>query len=141
MKNSYDDIINLPHHVSKTRPQMPVIDRAAQFAPFAALSGYEAAIKEASRQTCERMEIDDYVKDILSYKLQIISDRIKEYSKISITYFQPDSKKDGGSYQTAGGTVSKIDIEERTVTMTDGVVIPIDEIIRIEGTIFENMLV
>ncbi len=141
MKNSYDDIINLPHHVSKTRPQMPVIDRAAQFAPFAALSGYESAIKEASRQTCERMEIDDYVKDILSYKLQIISERIKEHPEISITYFQPDAKKDGGSYQTAGGMVSKIDIEERIVTMTDGVVIPIDEIIRIEGTIFENMLV
>ena len=141
MKSSYDDIIHLPHHVSKTHPQMPVIDRAAQFAPFAALTGYDSAIKEASRQTCERVEIDDSMKDVLSYKLQILSDRIKEHVEVSITYFQPDSKKDGGSYNAATGTINKIDLDERIVAMTDGVMIPIDEIISIDGTLFENMLV
>ena len=141
MTNSYDDIIHLPHHVSKSRPQMPVIDRAAQFSPFAALTGYDSAIKEASRRTCERVELDDSIKDVLSYKLQVLSDRIKEYIEISITYFKPDSKKDGGSYQTATGTISKIDINGRIVTMTDGIEIPIDEIINIDGTIFENILV
>ena len=141
MTNSYDDIIHLPHHVSKTHPQMSVIDRTAQFAPFAALAGYDSAIKEASRRTCERVEIDDSIKDVLSYKLQILSNQIKEHVEVSITYFQPDSKKNGGSYHTASGTINKIDINERIVAMADGTMIPIDEIIGIDGTIFENMLV
>ncbi|WP_407926847.1 hypothetical protein [Caproicibacter fermentans] len=135
----YDNIINLPHHVSATRPHMAAIDRAAQFAPFAALTGYEGAVKETARLTDERIELDEYAQGALSDRLQIIADRMKEHPKIAITYFQPDAKKKGGAYITAAGTVKKIDEYERVVVMTDATVIPLDEIISIEGQIFESM--
>jgi hypothetical protein len=136
MTKSYDDIINLPHHVSATRPHMPAIDRAAQFSPFAALTGYDAAIKETARLTGERMELDEYMKDVLSIRLQIIADQLKEHPEIAITYFQPDEKKNGGAYVTVIGIAKKIDEYERILVMTDGTWIPIDEIISIEGQIF-----
>ena len=139
MTNSYDDIINLPHHVSATRPQMSAIDRAAQFSPFAALTGYNAAIKEAARLTDERIELDECIKNALSDRLKIIAARIKEHLEIVVTYFQPDAKKNGGVYVTAISTVKKIDEYERVVVMTDGTAIPIDEIISIDGQMFETM--
>lgn len=140
MTNTYDDIIHLPHHVSATHPHMAAIDRAAQFSPFAALTGYNAAIRETARLTDERVELDEYTKDALSDKLQIIAGRLKEHPKIAITYFQPDDKKNGGAYVTAACTVKKIDEHERIVVMTDGTVIPIDEIISIDGQIFETVM-
>jgi len=135
----YDDIINLPHHVSATRPHMAAIDRAAQFAPFAALTGYEGAVKETARLTDERIELDEYAQGALSDRLQIIADQMKEHPKIAITYFQPDAKKKGGAYIAAAGTVKKIDEYEWVVVMTDGTAIPIDEIISIDGKIFETI--
>ena len=140
MTGAYDDIINLPHHVSTTRPHMTAIDRAAQFSPFAALTGYDTAIKETARLTDERIELDESTKDALSDKLQIIADRLKEHPKIAITYFQPDAKKTGGAYVTATSTAKKIDEYERVVVMTDGTAIPIDEIISIDGQIFETLM-
>lgn len=140
MTGIYDDIINLPHHVSSTHPHMTAVDRAAQFSPFAALTGYDSAIKETARLTDERIELDEYAKNILSDRLQIIADRIKEYPEITITYFQPDAKKKGGAYVTAVGSAKKIDEYERVVVMTDGTKIPIDEIFRINGQIFESMM-
>lgn len=139
MTNEYDDIINLPHHVSTTRPHMKAINRAAQFSPFAALTGYDAAVKETARLTDVRIELSEDMKVALSDRLQIIADRIKEHPEIAITYFQPDAKKKGGSYITSISTVKKIDEYERIVVMTDGTAIPIDEIISIDGQIFENM--
>jgi len=139
MTKAYDDIIHLPHHVSATRPHMAAIDRAAQFSPFAALTGYDAAIKETARLTDERVELGEYMKNALSNRLQIIADRLKEHPEIAITYFQPDVKKAGGAYVTAISTAKKIDEYERVVVMTDGTVIPIDEIISIDGQIFETM--
>lgn len=132
MTNSYDDIINLPRHVSATRPQMPKIKRAAQFAPFAALNGHEAAVKETARLTDERIELDEYIKDAINAKLQFIADRIQDHPEIAVTYFQPDSKKTGGAYVTASGTVKKIDEYTRVILMGDGTVIPIAEIISID---------
>ena len=140
MTKSYDDIIHLPHHVSAVHPHMAIIDRAAQFSPFAALTGYDAAVRETARLTDERVELDEYLKDVLNHKLKIISDRIKEHPEIAITYFQPDEKKNGGAYVTAAGRAEKIDEYERTVLMTHGVVIPIDEIMSIDGKIFETMV-
>ncbi len=140
MKTAYDDIIHLPHHISATRPHMSAIDRAAQFSPFAALTGYDAAVKETARLTDRRVELDEYLKDALSDRLQIIADRIQEHPEIAITYFQPDAKKNGGAYVTAAGTAKKIDEYERVVVMTDGTAIPIVEIISIDGQIFENMV-
>ncbi len=139
MTKAYDDILNLPHHVSMTRPHMAAIDRAAQFSPFAALTGYDAAIKETARLTDERVELDEYMKNVLSDRLQIITDRIQEYPEIAITYFQPDVKKNGGTYVTAISAAQKIDKYDRLVLMTDGTAIPIDEIISIDGQIFETM--
>ena len=132
MTKSYDDIINLPRHISATRPQMPAINRAAQFSPFAALSGYEAAIRETARLTDQRIELDEYIKDALSDQLRAIADRIEERPEIAVTYFQPDPKKDGGAYVTAIGTAKKINEYERLVLMSDGTTIPIAEIIRID---------
>ena len=139
MTRAYGDIINLPHHVSTTRPHMTAIDRAAQFSPFAALTGYDAAIKETARLTDERLELDEYMKDALSDRLQIIADRIKERPTIVITYFQPDAKKNGGTYVTVISIAKKIDEYERVVVMTDGTAIPIDKIISIDGRIFKTM--
>ncbi|HBE80805.1 MAG TPA: hypothetical protein DDW65_23915 [Firmicutes bacterium] len=140
MTRTYDDIINLPHHVSMTRPHMTAIDRAAQFSPFAALIGYDSAIKEIARLTDKRVELDEYLKDALNDRLQIIADRIKEHPEIAITYFQLDAKKNGGAYVTAISTVKRIDEYERVIFMTDGTAIPIDEIISIDGQIFETMV-
>ena len=139
MTNEYDDIINLPRPVSKTRPRMKIIDRAAQFSHFAALTGYDAAVKETARLTDRRIELSEYMKIVLNDRLQIIADRIKERPEVAITYFEPDKRKKGGAYITANGTVKKIDEYNRTVIMTDGTLIPIDEIISIDGQIFESM--
>lgn len=139
MSKNYDDIIQLPRHVSKTRPKMPVANRAAQFSPFAALTGFEAAVKETARLTDERVELDESVKYALSDKLQVIAERMKECSEIWVTYFQPDEKKAGGAYITVTCTVKKIDEYERVITMIDGTAVPIDEIINIDGEIFDIM--
>lgn len=139
MMKEYDEIINLPHHVSTIRSQMAIIDRAAQFSPFAALTGYDAAIKETARLTDVRIELDEYMKNDLNDRLQILANLIKEPFEIEITYFQPDTKKEGGAYVTASGTAKNIDEYERAVVMTDGRAIPIDEIISIKGQIFESI--
>jgi len=139
MNRIYDDIINLPHPISATRPHMTAIDRAAQFSPFAALTGYDAAIKETARLTDERVKLDEYMKGALSDRLQIIADQIKEHPEIVITYFQPDAKKNGGAYVTAISVAKKIDEYKRVIIMTDGTAIPINEIISIDGQIFETL--
>ncbi len=139
MTGLYDDIIHLPRHVSKTHPHMAAIDRAAQFSPFAALTGYDAAIKETARLTDERVELDENSTNALSDRLQIIAERIAEQPEIAITYFQPDIMKSGGSYITATSAAKKIDEHKRIVIMTDGTTIPIDEIVGIEGSIFDTL--
>lgn len=133
----YDDIINLPHHVSKKHPQMSLYARSAQFAPFAALTGYEDAIKETSRETSEKIDIDDELKSILDSKLQIVMEHIKNKPEISFTYFIPDSKKDGGSYITVIGIVRKIDLYNQIIYLANNTEIPINDIINISGEIFK----
>ena len=142
--HKYDDIINLPHHTSPKRPRMPMIDRAAQFSPFAALTGYDAAVKETARLTDERIEIDESSKMELDEKLRMVQESLNELPEITITFFEPDEKKSGGSYISVTGCVKKIDNCERCVIMQDKQKIPIDEIIQIEGEIFrfiENMTI
>ncbi len=140
MTGKYDDIIHLPHHVSKKHPHMKAIDRAAQFSPFAALTGHGAAVRETARLTDKRTELDEYMKDELNHKLQIIEERHTEYPEIEITYFQPDERKRGGAYISAVGHVKKIDDYEHTIIMNDGTLVPIKDIVRIEGDIFRNMV-
>lgn len=124
----YDDIINLPHHVSKTRRHMSMLDRAAQFSPFKAMVGLDSQAEETARLTDDRIELDENEKEILNEKLLLIAENIYERPFAAITYFKPDLKKDGGEYVTAEGNVKKINEYERTVTMTDGTVIQIEEI-------------
>lgn len=133
----YDDIINLPHHISKKHPQMSLYARSAQFAPFAALTGYEEAVKETARETNERIDIEDELKSILDGKLQIILEQIKNHPEISITYFIADTKKDGGEYVTVTGLVKKVDLYNQYIYLVDNTEIPINEIIDISGDIFK----
>ena len=132
----YKDIIDIPHHVSKTRPQMPMSDRAAQFAPFAALTGYDAAIKETGRLTDERIELDEEALTALDMKYQLLMDAFDDAPEVTITYFQPDERKAGGKYVSAVGAVIKVDDFERLITMQDGTKIPMDDVLSIEGELF-----
>lgn len=138
MRNPYDDIINLPHHTSKTRTQMSLHDRAAQFSPFAALTGHDAAIKETARLTDRRIELDEDAKIELNEKLQIVAEKLSAKPEITILYFQADEKKTGGAYVTLNGCVKKIDVYERIVIMADGTVIAIDDILALESDLFEG---
>jgi hypothetical protein len=135
--HQYDDIIHLPHHVSKSHPQMSILDRAAQFSPFAALTGYEGAIKETARLTNKRIELDEAAKNVMDEKLRIINEQLGSQPEIEITYFQPDEKKSGGAYVSVINIVKKIDGYERTVIMQDETRILIEEIIQITGDIFQ----
>ena len=139
MNNRYNEIINLPHHVSKTRPQMPMSDRAAQFAPFAALTGYDAAIKETGRLTDEKIEMDEEALNILNMKFQILVDRLDDEPEVTFTYFKPDERKAGGAYIEVTGTVKKVDDFERLIVMQNGTKMPMDDILNIEGEIFASL--
>ena len=129
---NYDDIINLPHHVSKKHPHMSMIDRAAQFAPFMALVGYGDEVKEAQRLTDGKSELSEDEKLILNEKLVCIAENIAAKPEAEITWFIPDAKKEGGRYNSVRGSVKKIDAVYGTVTLTDGTVIAIDDIRAIE---------
>ena len=135
----YNDIINLPHHVSSTRPQMPILDRAAQFAPFAALNGYDAAIKETGRLTDEKIELDEEALNILNMKYQILVDSLDDEPEVTFTYFKPDERKAGGAYVKVTGTVKKVDDFERLIVMQNGIKMPMDDILNIDGTIFNGI--
>lgn len=119
-EHRYDDIIDLPHHVSRKHPQMPLLDRAAQFAPFAALTGHEAAIKETARLTEEEIELDENSKELLDFRLQQLQEHISECPEVTVTYFCPDEKKSGGSYETVTGAVKKVDVYAGELVFMDG---------------------
>ena len=135
----YDDIINLPHHVSTTRPQMSMMDRAAQFSPFAALTSYDAAIKETGRLTDEKIEMDEEALNILNMKFQILARCLDDEPEVTFTYFKPDERKAGGAYLTASGVVKKIDDFERMIVMRNGMKMPMGDILNIEGHIFASL--
>ena len=135
----YDDIISMARPASMGHPRMALPDRAAQFAPFAALTGYEAAIAETARLTDERPDLDEYTKNIISDKLRVIADGDAGQHPVSITYFSPDARKRGGGYATAAGRVKKIDEYHRIVVMAGGTKVPIDDIIAIDGAVFDRL--
>lgn len=134
----YEDIIDLPHHVSAVRPRMPMSDRAAQFSPFAALTGYEAVIREAGRLTQARIELDECGKALLDGKLHLLLAHLDERPEVTLTYFQPDEKKAGGAYIQVAGRVRKIDAYARTVVLTDGTAVPLRQIYDIESELFDR---
>lgn len=135
-KNNYDDIINHPHHVSTRHPRMSMIDRAAQFSPFAALTGYGDVIKETARLTDRKPELSDSEKEELDYKLRVASDFPGESPLITFIYFVPDQKKSGGSYQSITSRIWKIDDYKKQVVLEDKTRIDIDCILDIDGDIF-----
>lgn len=139
IKSKYDEIMGLPHHISRTRPQMPMSDRAAQFAPFAALTGYDSAIKETGRLTDEKIELDEEALTTLDMKYQFLMDALDDEPEVTITYFQPDERKAGGKYVSATGTVKKVDDFERRITMRDGAKIPMDKVLSIDGELFSSL--
>ena len=127
----YDDIIHLPHHVSQNHPQMPLRDRAAQFAPFAALTGYEAAVGETARQTTERRELDAQEAAALNRRLTDLAARLKDRPEVTIEYFVPDERKAGGAYVTVTGRVRNISVPERLLVMEDETVIPLEDVVSV----------
>lgn len=132
----YSDIINMPHHVSNNRPQMSMRDRAAQFAPFAALTGYDDAVRETARQTNQKIELLDEQVAILNEKILFLIEKIKDNLEITITYFIPDKKKEGGAYATVKGIVKKIDEYNKLIIMNDGREIMMDSIFDLQGDVF-----
>lgn len=139
-EHKYDDIINMPHHVSKKHPQMPLLDRAAQFSPFAALTGHAAAISETARITEERMTLDENNIETLDRKLRFLKEKLVEKPIVDLSYFKPDEKKKGGSYVTVTGVVKKIDEYEHNIFLDDGLCISINDLVKIEGYIFNEII-
>jgi hypothetical protein len=135
MKHPYDDIIDLPHHVSERHPQMSMYNRAAQFAPFAALTGHNAAITEVARLTEAEQELSESDAEVLNRKLAYLHS-LDEKPTISVTYFVPDDKKEGGSYHTATGIVKSVEPDKGVLQFEDGTCIPVIRIKDIDGECF-----
>lgn len=136
MNKRYEQIIHQKHHVSRSHPQMARIDRAAQFAPFAALTGYEAAVEETARLTDEKIELEEDALAILNMRLQILQENESRHPKITVTYFLPDKKKSGGAYVTEAGQLKRIDEAEQMLLLTDSRQIAISDIYSIESDLF-----
>ena len=128
MNSSYEDMLTLPHHRSPTRRRMAQLDRAAQFAPFAALNGYEAAIEETGRLTTPEIELMEGMIEGVDEGLRTIQHRIEDRPQIEVTYFCPDERKSGGAYRKLTGRVRKLLEEERALLLTDDTRIPFDKI-------------
>lgn len=127
----YDDIIHLPHHISKVHPRMDRIDRAAQFAPFAALSGHGEEIREAARFTVEQIEISEDTRKELDKIFEELLHNLDQPPLVEITYYERDKQKQGGSYQTIKGYVKKVNFEEHILYLKDGPIIKADTILKI----------
>ena len=135
--NKYDDMIYLPNPTPTCKPRMSLHDRAAQFSPFAALTGYEDAVEETARLTDTRLELSEDMKTILNEKMQMIVDNLDSEPIVTITYFVPDKKKEGGVYVDVTGIVKEINEYERCIVMTDKKKIPIEQVRAIEGELFK----
>ena len=135
----YADLLDLPVHKSAKHPPMTLLARAAQFSPFAALTGYEDAVEETARLTDTRLELSEDMKTILNEKMQMILDNAENEPIVTITYFVPDKKKSGGAYVDVTGIVKEIDEYERCIVMTDKKKIPIEQIREINGELFSGI--
>ena len=140
MSGPYDDIISLPHHVSARHPHMPVSDRAAQFAPFAALTGYDAALRETARLTDRKSEQTEDAKAVLDRKQQLLLESAEAHPPVTVTFFKPDGWKSGGCYVTVAGRFRKIDPLKRLLVLTDKTCIPLDDISELESSLFPDFL-
>lgn len=136
--HDYSDIIDLPHHVSPNRRRMSSAERGAQFSPFAALTGYEAAVEEAARLTDEKRELSEEMKSVIDAKLQLLSDTIAGDRTVTVIHFVPDARKSGGKYVSTVGAVMRVDASLGCIIMSDGKRIAIENIRDIDGDIFGN---
>ena len=139
MSGKYDDILHLPHPTSAKHPRMPISDRAAIFSPFAALTGHGNAIRETARLTDQRIELDEDTRAELDLKQQILADKIDERPEVSVVWFRPDEKKDGGKYVTTTGQLKKVDDIERTLRFADGTTIPLDDVLELRSDCFRGV--
>ena len=140
MSGPYDDIIDLPRPASRRRPRMPISERAAIFSPFAALSGHGAAIAEAARLTEQRVELSEDAQAELDRRQAVLLEHIGEQPEVTITWFQPDGRKDGGAYVTTEGRLQKLDAVARTLLLTDGTEIDLDAVADLQSSLFRNVL-
>ena len=137
MTHRYDDIINLPHHVSQKHAPMARADRAAQFAPFAALTGYDAAIRENARLTQERIDPAEAELAALDRRFRLLLEHLGERPEVRLTRFRPDERKSGGVYETVSGIVKQIDLIARRIRLLDGTDIPMDDVLTLDGALFD----
>ena len=134
----YDDIIDLPHHVSERHPRMSMMDRAAQFAPFAALTGYDAAIKETARLTDRKIELTEEMQARLNDRMNWLQEELQNYPPVEITYFIPDDYKEGGRYHTLQGQIKRIDNVEHMLRLCDETYIHFEDILDINSELFKT---
>ena len=139
MSGPYDDMIDLPHPTSKKHPRMSIRDRAAIFSPFAALSGHGAAIVETARLTDRRMELDEDTKEELDQKQAVLMEHIEEQPEVTVTWFQPDERKEGGAYLTVTGRLKKLDKIRRVLVLTDGTKILLANVVELESEYFQGL--
>ena len=137
MSGKYDDIIDLPHPEPQTHPRMPMRDRAAQFAPFAALTGYDAAIRENARLTQERIAPAEAELAALDRRFRLLQEHLEEQPEVRLTRFRPDERKPGGVYETVSGIVKQIDLIARRIRLLDGTDIPMDDVLTLDGALFD----
>lgn len=139
MTGTYDDIIHLPHPTSARHPRMPLIDRAAQFSPFAALSGHDDAILETARLTDGRIEQAEDQKQELDRKMQALLPLLSEHPELVVTYYVPDFAKEGGAYVTFTGHLKKIDPTDHTLYFTDGTAISPEDVFALDSPHLKNL--
>ena len=137
--NNYDDIINLNRPISKYK-HMTIEERSAQFAPFAALVGYDNAVKETARLTENKIELNDEQQDMLNFKLRYLYDNINNKNEVTITYFVKDNKKVGGKYINTTGIIKQIDSVQENIKLNNNVIIYMNDIINITGDIFNDII-
>lgn len=137
--NNYDDIINLNRPISKHK-HMTIEERSAQFAPFAALVGYDNAVKETARFTENKIELNDEQQDMLNFKLRYLYDNINNKNEVTITHFVKDNKKVGGKYINTTGIIKQIDSVQENIKLNNNVIIYMNDIINITGDIFNDII-
>ena len=139
MSGKYDDILYLPHPTSVRHPRMPISEQAAIFSPFAALTGHAGAIAETARLTDQKMELDEDTKAELDRRQAVLLEHIAEQPEVTVTWFQPDERKDGGAYFTTTGRLKKINEMNRVLILLDGTSIPLEDVADLESNCFQNL--
>ncbi len=140
MKNfPYNDIVNLPHHVSASRQPMSSADRAAQLAPFAALTGYEDAVAEAGRITGTQIELDEQQQVELNRRFNLLMTNITRLPEVEVEYFVPDMLKSGGEYVVYRGVIKKVSISDKRIIFQDDTVIQLNMVVALNGKIFDEL--